>query len=179
VYRSEPLDQPLEITGWPKAELRARTSATDVDWLVELNVVSTDGVSRLVSEGIARARYRDGRTRPLPVVPGAEETYRVELRPISVMLQPGDRLEVAVSGGKFPTYERNPGSFIDLDTFTSEDFVVSHNEILSGVAGSHLVLPVVPAAARGTWVRNPWPGSPKWRRTTAAVTRALMGATGS
>jgi len=178
VYRSKPLTEPVEITGWPAVTLSARTTATDVDWLVELNVVDSAGVSRLLSEGIARARYRNGRERPEAVVPGRVESYRVEMRPISVVIAPGERIEIAVSGGKFPTYERNPGSFVDLNSFTDDDLVVSQNEILSGVTGSRVSLPIVPATAQGTWVDNPWPGTLKWRLTFGAIWRLLMSLTG-
>jgi len=174
VYRSEVLDAPIEITGWPSAELRARTSATDVDWLVELNVVGADGTSRLLSEGVARARYRNGRTAPEAVVPGQEQTYRVELRPISVVIKPGERIEIAISGGKFPTYERNPGAFIDLNTFTADDFVVSRNEVLAGVSGSRVFLPIVPETAQGSWVTNPWPGTRRWRLTMGNLMRVFF-----
>jgi putative CocE/NonD family hydrolase len=174
VYQSDVLGKPVEITGWPSVELHARTSATDVDWVVELNVVGVDGTSRLHSEGIARARYRHGRDQPEAVVPGEERTYRVEMRPISVQVKAGERIEIAITGGKFPTYERNPGSFIDLNTFTEDDMVVSHNDILSGVTGSKVFLPIVPEGAQGTWVKNPWPGTRKWRLTMGMTMRAIM-----
>jgi len=174
VYRSQPLAEALEITGWPRAELTARTSSTDVDWVVELSVVDTNGVSRLLTEGITRARYRHGREHPQPVSPGTDENYSIDLRPISIILQPGERLEVSVTGGKFPTYERNPGKFIALNTFTADDLTVSHNEVVSGVNGSKVVLPIVPQGAGGRWIANPWPGTRAWRLTTAAITRAML-----
>lgn len=74
VYQSDVLTEPVEITGWPSVELHARTSATDVDWMVELNIVAADGTSRLHSEGIARARYRHGRA-------GPKQSYPVRKRP--------------------------------------------------------------------------------------------------
>lgn len=178
VYQSDVLTVPVEITGWPSVELKARTSSTDVDWLVELNVVSAYGTSRLYSEGITRARYRNGRDKPEAVVPGEEVTYTIEMRPTSVQVQPGERIEIAISGGKFPTYERNPGSFIDLNTCTEDDMVVSHNDILSGVTGSKVNLPIVPVEAQGEWIKNPWPGSLKWRLTMGLTARALMSVSG-
>lgn len=157
VYESPPLDEPLEITGWPRAVLQASTTGTDADWLVELHVVGADGAARIVDEGIARSRYRKGRAAPRPTEPGAFEPIEIHLRPISIELQPGERLRVVVAGGKFPAFERNPGAFVDLNTATEADFVRSTRTIRSGPAASRIELPIVPAAARGTWVDNPWP----------------------
>lgn len=153
VYETEPLAEPLEITGWPRAVLEASTTGTDADWLVELHVVAADGTARLLDEGIARARYRHGRTSPLATEPGRVERIEVHLRPTSIELQAGERLRVVVTGGKFPAFERNPGAFVDLNAATEADFLASTRTIVS----ARVELPVVPAAARGEWIDNPWP----------------------
>jgi len=152
-YETAALDAPLEITGWPRAVLEASTTGTDADWLIELHVVGIDGRARLLDEGIARARYRHGRTAPVATEPGRVERIEVRLRPISIELQPGERLRVVVAGGKFPAFERNPGAFVDLNTATRADFVASTRTIRA----ARVDLPIVPAAARGEWVENPWP----------------------
>jgi putative CocE/NonD family hydrolase len=157
-YTSATLTEELEITGWPRVVLYAATSSTDLDWLVEMHVVDTDGVSRLFNEGIVRARYRHGRDHPEPVEPDAITQYSVALRPISIVLRPGERLKVVVTGGKFPVFERNPQAFVDLNWATDSDIVTARNTIYSGeLHASHIELPVVPAERRGEWVANPWP----------------------
>jgi len=153
VYDTEPLTEPLEITGWPRAVLEAATTGTDADWLVELHVVAPDGSARLLDEGIARSRYRHGRTSPTATEPGRVERIEVHLRPVSIELQVGECLRVVVSGGKFRAFERNPGAFIDLNTATEDDFVASRRTIVSAT----VELPVVPVEARGEWIENPWP----------------------
>jgi len=156
-YTTERCSEPYEITGWPRAVLHASTTGTDADWLVELHVVGADHSSRLVNEGITRSRYRHGRTAPRAVEPGVVEELAVHLRPISIVIQPGERLRVVVAGGKFPAYERNPGAFVDLNTATEADFVVSERTIVSGPGLSRIELPIVPAGAGGEWIDNPWP----------------------
>ncbi len=156
-YTTERFTEEVEITGWPRAVLHAATTGTDADWLVELHLVGPDGSSRLIDEGIARSRYRHGRTTPRPVEPGAFEELTVHLRPISIVVLPGERLRVLIAGGKFPAFERNPGAFVDLDSATEDDFVVSERTIASGPGLSRLELPIVPAGAGGEWIDNPWP----------------------
>ena len=153
VYETEPLAEPLEITGWPRAVLDAATTGTDADWLVELHIVGAGGGARLVDEGIARSRYRHGRPSPVATEPGSVERIEVHLRPVAIELQVGERLRVVVTGGKFPAFERNPGAFVDLNTATEADFVPSTRTIVS----ARVELPIVPASARGEWIDNPWP----------------------
>lgn len=153
MYETEPLAEPLEITGWPRAVLEAATTGTDADWLVELHIVAADGAARIVDEGIARSRYRHARTVPRATEPGSVEHIEVHLRPTSVELQVGERLRVVVTGGKFPAFERNPGTFVHLDTATEADFVASTRTIVA----ARVELPIVPASARGEWIDNPWP----------------------
>ncbi|MBO9578595.1 MAG: CocE/NonD family hydrolase, partial [Microbacteriaceae bacterium] len=153
VYETGPILAPLEATGWPRAVLHAATTGTDADWFVELDVVGADGAARIVNEGVARSRYRHGRGRPTATEPGRVETITVHLRPMSIELQPGERLRVVVTGGKFPVLEHNPGAFIDPNTATEADYVPS----VRTIASASLELPVVPAAARGEWIANPWP----------------------
>ncbi|MFC7401859.1 CocE/NonD family hydrolase [Citricoccus sp. GCM10030269] len=173
VYRTAPLDRDWEITGLPRLVLQAVTTARDTDWLAELSISGADGRSILYSEGITRARYRHGREDPQPVEPSSITDYIIELRPISVLVRQGERIELTVTAGKFPVYERNPQSFVDPATATEADFVVARHRVLSGgpegsdgpegsggasgATGSHLELPVVPPEAQGTWAENPWP----------------------
>jgi len=153
VYETAAVTEPLEITGWPRAILDAATTGTDADWLVELHVLGADGRARLLDEGIARSRYRHGRTTPIATEPGRVERIEVHLRPVSVELQVGERLRIVVTGGKFPAYERNPGAYVDLNTATEADFLASERTIVA----AWIELPVVPAEARGEWIDNPWP----------------------
>lgn len=157
VYSTDPVTEDLEITGWPRAVLAAETTGTDADWLVELHVVGSDGSSRIVDEGIARGSYRNGREQPEAVPTSEVVEYTVELRPISVVLKPGERLRVVVAGGKFPVFERNPGAFVDLSRLTESDFVVTTQTVHSGTGRSRVELPVVPPEVRGEWIDNPWP----------------------
>lgn len=172
VYTTSVLAEELEITGWPRVVVFAATPSTDADWLVEMHVLDAYGGSRFIDEGIARARYRNGRSDPQPVEPGVITEYAVEMRPISVVLRPGEQLKLVVTGGKFPVFERNPNSFVDLNWATDTDIVTSLNTVYSSVLyASRIDLPIVPTECRGTWVSNPWP--PQAQSVPVPVTKRL------
>ena len=68
VYTSEPMMEPLEVTGPLRVMLHAATSCNDTDFTAKLCDVSPDGTSINLAEGIARGRFRDEGT-DAPLVP--------------------------------------------------------------------------------------------------------------
>ncbi|KAA2262689.1 CocE/NonD family hydrolase [Solihabitans fulvus] len=143
-YTSAPLSAPVEVTGQLSAVLFAATTAADTDFVVKLSDVRPDGASRLLAEGIVRARYRHGTHRPLPVRPGAIERYRVDLVATSTVFQAGHRIRVTVTSSSFPRFDRNlntggPIGAEDLRQARVATQTVWH----SAVRPSHVLLPVV------------------------------------
>src|SRR5439155_1643221 len=69
VYTSAPVERPLTIIGPVTAVLHAMSSAPDTDWVVRLTDVHPDGTSRLLADGILRARYRESGTAPTLLTP--------------------------------------------------------------------------------------------------------------
>ena len=57
-YTSAPLGAPLEVTGFPRVEFHAASSAVDTDWVVTLGVVHESGYSQIAPA--------DDPARPLP-----------------------------------------------------------------------------------------------------------------
>ena len=60
VYTTPPLDRAIEVTGYIELVLWAASSARDTDFTGRVLNVSPDGTSRALSDGILRARYRNG-----------------------------------------------------------------------------------------------------------------------
>jgi uncharacterized protein len=161
VYTSEPFAEAMEIAGPLRMELHAASSATDTDWMVEVHDVYPDGRSMLLSEGIARARYRHSRSAPQPLEPGKIERYSVSLRPVANMFKPGHALRIVVTSGKFPRFERNPNAYVDLATYTETDMCVAHQSIhMGGHTPSALFGYVVPKDQPRNWIENPAPPGP-------------------
>ena len=61
------------------ATLWAATDAKDTDWNVMLLDVFPDGHAERVQDGIARARFRQGFDKEVPLTPGSVERYDIDL----------------------------------------------------------------------------------------------------
>ena len=64
VYVSDPLERELAFAGDPVVELYAASSAPDTDFIARLADVHPDGLVQPLTDGIVRARFRDGFDRP-------------------------------------------------------------------------------------------------------------------
>jgi putative CocE/NonD family hydrolase len=144
VYTSEPLTAPLEVTGPLSCTLWAASSARDTDFVVKLCDVEPDGVSRILAEGILRARFREGFERPRTITPGDVLDYHIDLVATSNVFLPGHRIRVDVTSSSFPRFDRNPNTGRELGVDRAEDLVTARQTVFHDPARpSHVVLPVV------------------------------------
>ena len=144
VYTSEPFDQPFEVTGPLVLVLHAATSAGDADFVGKLCDVDPDGFSRILAEGVLRARFREGWERPLPVEPDRPHEYLVDLVATSNVFLPGHRIRLSVTGSSFPRFDRNAGTGSPPGEVTDDELVVARQAVFhDGGRASHLVLPVI------------------------------------
>lgn len=109
VYRSAPLDAPLEATGAASVTLSVSTSASDTDITAMLLDIRPDGVAQAVADNLLRLRYRNG-LRADAVQPGRVYAVSVDLVGVSTTFLPGHRIGVAVSSSNFPLWDRNPNT---------------------------------------------------------------------
>jgi uncharacterized protein len=145
VYSSRPLERPLEVTGPLTLVLYAATTAPDTDFVGKLCDVSPDGFSRILAEGILRARYREGYEVALPVRPGEVCRYEIDLVATSNLFLAGHRIRLIVTSSSFPRFDRNANSGRALGGDGEEDMVSARQTIFhDGARASHIVLPVVP-----------------------------------
>ena len=144
VYSSDPLEQPLEVTGPLKLVLNAATDAPDTDFVAKLSDVAPEGTSRILAEGVLRARFREGFRDPRPVEPGAALEYRIDLVATSNVFLAGHRIRLSVTSSSFPRFDRNANSGKPLGTDTEEDLRPARQTVFHDTdLPSHLVLPVV------------------------------------
>jgi putative CocE/NonD family hydrolase len=145
LYSSEPLDRPLEVTGPLAVVLYAATTAPDTDFVAKLTDVWPDGSSRILAEGILRARFRESFAEPRPLAPGSVEAYRIDLVATSNLFLPGHRIRLVVTSSSFPRFDRNANTGQPFGTDTEEDLTPSRQTIFhDGGRASHVLLPVVP-----------------------------------
>jgi len=145
VYTSEPLERPLEVTGPLTLVLYAATSAPDTDFVGKLCDVLPDGVSRILAEGVLRARFRESFENPHPVEPGRVLEYRIDLVATSNVFLPGHRVRVAIASSSFPRFDRNTGTGNHPGVDGEDDLVTAHQTVFHDAErASHVVLPVIP-----------------------------------
>lgn len=146
VYQTAPLDEAMEVTGYPEMILHAASSAPDTDFFVKLIDVAPDGTNRDIASGMARARYRNWLDRPKLLTPGEVAEYRIQLRPTSNVFLPGHRIRVDITSSDFPNYDRNHNTAADPNADATLE--VATQTIHHGKAyPSRIVLPVIPSTA--------------------------------
>jgi putative CocE/NonD family hydrolase len=157
-FVSEPLAEPLTISGAVAANLFASTTGSDSDWVVKLIDVyppemrsnpALGGYQLMVSGDILRGRYRDSRELPKAAVPGEVAQYRVRLPQANHTFQRGHRLMVQVQSSWFPLYDRNPQTFVEnIAKARPEDYRAATQRVyFSPQQSSYIELPVVGARA--------------------------------
>lgn len=159
VYTTPPLEEDMEVTGAARVTLYASSSATDTDWFAKLVDVFPTGESYNLGAGAVRARYRQSRSEPRPLVPGEIVKYELELTPTSNVFKKGHRIRLIISSSDFPESDLNPNSFVDISAATAADYVVAEQAIfLDKDHASSIELPVVPASRPREWIAAPFGG---------------------
>ncbi len=143
-YTSEPMTEPLEVTGSVKAVVYASSSAVDTDFTAKLVDVRPDGYAMNVAQGILRARYRNGFRESELMEPGEVYRFQIDMWSTSICFLPGHRMRVEISSSNFPQHDRNLNTGEDNGLGT--DMVTAHQTVYHDADHpSHIVLPVVPA----------------------------------
>ncbi|MDF3308175.1 CocE/NonD family hydrolase C-terminal non-catalytic domain-containing protein [Rhodococcus sp. T2V] len=181
-FWTEPLTEVLKITGPASARVRLTSTTTDADLFVTLRVQDPDGnevslVSAIDEHGVLavgwlRASHREldhGRslphqpwhphTRTLPLTPSRPVDLDVEIWPTSLVVPPGYRLGVTLSGSDFQMpgdgpwpvaygiEQRGNGVFVHDDPhYRPAGIFDGVTTVHTGPAsGTSILLPVIPA----------------------------------
>lgn len=110
LFTSEPLAEPLEVTGRITARLSISSDCPDTDFAVKLCDVYPDGRSMLVTDGIQRAALRTSVEKRELLEPGKVYEVNVDLWSTSLIFNKGHRIRVAVSSSNAPRFEPNPNT---------------------------------------------------------------------
>jgi putative CocE/NonD family hydrolase len=143
VYTSEFLTEPLTIAGPIKMKLHAATDGPDTDWMIKLVDVYPDGSAIPISEGILRAKFKDGLDKINLLTPGEVYEFEIEMTGTANVFQKGHRIRVDITSSNFPQFNRNPNTGNPLGS--SAETRIAHQTIHhGGPKPSHIVLPLVP-----------------------------------
>ena len=142
-YTTAPLEHDMEVTGPISVQLWACSSAPDTDFVARLVDVYPDDRAFNLTDGIIRARYRDGLTESL-LEPGQSYALNIDLWATSNVFKAGHRIRLQVTSSNFPRWDRNPNTGHpfgqDAELRTARQTILHDPE-----HPSHVLLPVVPA----------------------------------
>jgi hypothetical protein len=154
-YQTPVLKEAVRVSGAPFADIFARTTGTDGDFVVKLIDVYPDevasepkkgGYQLAVSLDIFRGRYRNSFEKPAAILAGKVQRYRFRLPTVNHVFQPGHRIMVQVQSTLFPLYDRNPQKFVP-NIFFAKPGDYQHATVTlerGGANASAVHLPVVP-----------------------------------
>ena len=131
-WTSEPLAEPVEVFGSPRAHLGIAVTADVATVVVRLMDVAPDGPAALVTKGVLNLTHRESHERPSPLVPGEFYDVEVSLDTTCWLFEPGHRLRVTLSGADFPNTWPSPKPHVATVR-------------LGGEAAAQLIVPVVGA----------------------------------
>ncbi|WP_263410586.1 CocE/NonD family hydrolase [Terriglobus tenax] len=118
-FVTEPLKEPMRVSGTPVVNLVASTSGTDADFAVKVIDVYPEtapsewkGYELPISLDIFRARYRKSFEKPEAFKPNEPELVKFDLPQVNHTFEAGHRIMVQVQSSLFPLYDRNPQTFV-------------------------------------------------------------------
>jgi predicted acyl esterase len=112
------------------------------------------GSARFLTDGIVRARYRDGTCKPSGVIPGKVHKYSIDLWATGNVFKAGHRIGLYISSSNFPRFNRNLNT--GQPVLGSSASVIAHQTIYhEGQYSSLLTLPIIPANRQKRKQRNP------------------------
>jgi putative CocE/NonD family hydrolase len=132
VYDSAPLEEDLEILGFPQAFLEVAANATRANWVARLSDVAPDGTVTQVTGAAINGTHRESAREPRAIVPGEPFALDIEMHFTSWVFPKGHRIRLAVNNAQWPMLWPTP------EPMTTE----------LKLGASRLSLPVVPFEPR-------------------------------
>ena len=153
-FQTDVLKQPVRVSGAPIANIFARITGSDVDFVVKvIDVLPAENATKPemggyqlpISLDIFRGRYRDSFAKPTAVPSGVTQNYKFRLPTVNHVFEPGHRIMIQIQSSLFPLYDRNPQTFVpNIFLARPEDYRKEEVTILQGGdTPSGVLLPVV------------------------------------
>ncbi len=140
VFQTDVLQQPVTVVGKVTATLFVASDAPDTDFTVRLADVYPDGRAMLVTDGIAKVRYRNSLQDPEFLEPGQIVPIEVEVGTTAIVFDRGHRIMALVSSSNSRRFI--PSRNNDDDIWGDQPAQIATNALyLDRIYPSHLVLP--------------------------------------
>ncbi len=172
VYKTEPLDHDVTVTGPISIDLKVATTGTDSDFDVKLiDVYPGDypdllnppavpaagappaagpvytpmgGYQQLIRGEPFRGKYRHSFEKPAAFDPGKPDRIQFALPDVMHTFRAGHRIMIQVQSSWFPLTDRNPQKFMDIGKAKAEDFQKATQHVyVGGTDGSRIQFAVV------------------------------------
>ncbi|GAB5405015.1 MAG: CocE/NonD family hydrolase [Aureliella sp.] len=141
VYTSDPLEEPLDVTGFVRTKLFVSSDVKDTDFTVKLCDVHPNGTSWNVDDTILRARYREGFDKEVFMEEGKVYELNPTAMSTSYEFKAGHQIRVEVASSKFPQYMRNLNT--GGNNYDETEGIVAHNKLHhSPEYQTQIILPV-------------------------------------
>ena len=152
VFETGPLAEDLVVIGPVIVHLHVSSSCPDTDFtakLIDVHPPSADypdGYAMLLTDGILRLRYRDSWEKPALMGPG--RIYAITIRPFATcnLFKRGHRVRLDISSSNFPRYDLNYNTG-EPEGIAVRKQIATNTVYVDRTRASHIVLPIVPAAA--------------------------------
>ena len=106
-YTTEPLQRSLDVAGPVTVELFVSSDRPDTDFTAKLIDVQPDGRPISLTDGIIRARFRNGFEREELLEPGEVARVEIDLASIAHRFEAGHRIRLEVSSSNYPRFFPN------------------------------------------------------------------------
>lgn len=106
-YSTEPLAHSLDVAGPVTVELFVSSDRPDTDFTAKLVDVQPDGKPISLTDGIIRARFRNGFEREELLEPGEVARVEIDLASIAHRFEAGHRIRLEVSSSNYPRFFPN------------------------------------------------------------------------
>ncbi|MFC4405545.1 CocE/NonD family hydrolase [Haloarchaeobius iranensis] len=149
VFRTPPLDEPVEIAGPIRVRVYGATDGPDTDFTAKLideypaSEGSPDGYALNLSDSICRGRYRGYRDEPDLLDPGTVYEFYMEPYDTANRFDAGHRIRLDVSSSNWPRFDVNHNTGGPL--YGGEETRVAENTVFHEAENpTHVELPVRP-----------------------------------
>ncbi len=137
-YRTPPLEEEVEIVGYPEVVLYAASSAPDTDFFARLVDEDPGGPALDVCYGMVRARHRNSLDEEELLTPGEVTELRIKLGATACRFLKGHRMRLEITSSDFPNHDRNHNTgrndLEDSELVSAEQRVFHSKECASRLA---------------------------------------------
>jgi putative CocE/NonD family hydrolase len=146
VFTAKPFSKDVTVCGPVRVQLFASTSARDTDFTGKVLDVWPNGFAQRLSDGIVRARYRNGGDKPSLITAGQIYPYDIDLWNTCQQFKQGHSIRLEISSSTFPKYDRNQNTGEALGK-TSNTVVAQQTIYHDDQHPSYVLIPIVPDTA--------------------------------